>query len=356
MNLKLQAKPFYPKTATESEFVALNKFSNRMHAEYWPEDPLRTVEETMRAWRFLPSYFEENLQAIWNGEQIVASANAEVSRTEDNQHLVWFEIEVLPEYREQGIAKRLLQFVCDIAQQEKRRLLMTFSDSAIPAGASFMNRLGAQTGMESSTNQLNMADLDRKLIQNWQSQAPTKEFSLGIWEGPFPEAEIEAIAVMRSAIVNSMPRENLALEDRKITKEEIRERERSFAERQMQRRTMYAKHKASGELAGYSEIFWETAHPETLNQGDTGVYPKYRNHGLGRWLKAAMIDKVLKEIPQVKRIRTGNANSNAPMLKINYEMGFKPYKAWTTWQIELEKTLQYLAKTKTMSTVLSAQK
>jgi GNAT superfamily N-acetyltransferase len=356
MNLKLQAKPFYPKTASESEYVALNKFSNRMQSEYWPEDPPRTVEETMRNWRFLPSFFEENLQAIWGQNQIVALANAEVSRTEDNQHLVWFEIEVLPEYRKQGIAKGLLQFVCEIAQEEKRKLLMSFSDSAIPAGAAFMNRLNAQAGMESRTNQLTLSALDSKLIQSWQGQGPANEFSLGIWEGAFPEGEIEKIAAMRSAIVNSMPRENLALEDRKITKEELRERERSFSERKIQRWTMYAKHNTSGEFAGYTEVFWEISRPETLNQGDTGVYPKYRNHGLGRWLKASMTQKILREIPQAKRIRTGNANSNAPMLKINYEMGFKPYKSWTTWQIELEKVLKYLEETHAAKAVLASRK
>ncbi|MBI3460811.1 hypothetical protein HY009_07770, partial [Candidatus Acetothermia bacterium] len=70
--------------------------------------------------------------------------------------------------------------------------------------------------------------------------------------------------------------------------------------------------------------------------------PKYRNKGLGRWLKAAMLEKVLRERPQVKRLRTGNANSNGPMLKINHELGFKPYKSWIDWQVELDKALAYL--------------
>jgi hypothetical protein len=63
---------------------------------------------------------------------------------------------------------------------------------------------------------------------------------------------------------------------------------------------------------------------------------------LGRWLKAAMLDKVLKERPQVKYVRTGNADSNAAMLKINTELGFKPYTADAIWQVELQKVLDYL--------------
>jgi GNAT superfamily N-acetyltransferase len=74
----------------------------------------------------------------------------------------------------------------------------------------------------------------------------------------------------------------------------------------------------------------------------TGVFPQYRNKGLGRWLKAAMLDKVIKERPQVKYVRTGNADSNAAMLKINTELGFKPYMATALWQVEMEKVIGYL--------------
>jgi hypothetical protein len=65
--------------------------------------------------------------------------------------------------------------------------------------------------------------------------------------------------------------------------------------------------------------------------------------GLGSWLKAAMIDKVLRERPQVTLIRTGNAQSNAPMLAINFELGFKPRASEYNWQISRDKVKAYLA-------------
>jgi hypothetical protein len=40
-------------------------------------------------------------------------------------------------------------------------------------------------------------------------------------------------------------------------------------------------------------------------------------------------------------IRTGKANSNAPMLKINNELGFKPYMSQVIWQVETEKVAEY---------------
>jgi len=74
----------------------------------------------------------------------------------------------------------------------------------------------------------------------------------------------------------------------------------------------------------------------------TGVYPEYRGKGLGRWLKAAMLDRIMKEHPEIKYVRTQNADMNAAMLKINNDLGFQPYNAITTWQIDIDKVLEYL--------------
>ena len=56
-----------------------------------------------------------------------------------------------------------------------------------------------------------------------------------------------------------------------------------------------------------------------------------------------MMKKILEERPEVKFVRTGNANSNAAMLKINKEMGFKSYISNTVWQVETAQVEKYLA-------------
>jgi hypothetical protein len=63
---------------------------------------------------------------------------------------------------------------------------------------------------------------------------------------------------------------------------------------------------------------------------------------LGRWLKAAMLDKILREHPEIKFVRTSNADSNAAMLKISQELGFKPYMSIAVWQIEIDQVKKYL--------------
>ena len=61
----------------------------------------------------------------------------------------------------------------------------------------------------------------------------------------------------------------------------------------------------------------------------------HRGHKLGLWMKAAMLDRILRERPEAKVIRTGNANTNAQMLGINTQLGFKV--AWQSmlWQLPI---------------------
>ena len=56
-----------------------------------------------------------------------------------------------------------------------------------------------------------------------------------------------------------------------------------------------------------------------------------------------MLEKVRRERPGVRTVRTDNAQSNPVMLRINEEMGFKPLKTWNIWQVDLAQAQTYLA-------------
>jgi mycothiol synthase len=55
-----------------------------------------------------------------------------------------------------------------------------------------------------------------------------------------------------------------------------------------------------------------------------------------------MIDRILRERPLVDRIRTGNADSNVPMLKINHALGFRAYVRRVSWQVNVSQSLKVL--------------
>jgi len=136
------------------------------------------------------------------------------------------------------------------------------------------------------------------------------------------------------------------MEDMKVTPDTLRQMEQNLFAAGNRRWTVYLTDRVYGKAAGLTEVFWNPNRAMILNQGFTGVYPTYRGKGLGRWLKAEMLKRLLAEHPEVEFIRTGNANSNAPMLKINTEMGFKPYSVNTIWQVATEQVEKYLSERK----------
>lgn len=338
-------EPFDARSASESAYTVFTRFWNIIRREIRPDDPPWTLEECIQNGRSIPSFLIVSRWLARHPSANTAVGGAEVMYrdTPDNRHLVEFNIGVLPEHRRQGIARQLLASVVQVPVREQRGLMLTVTNEHAPGGAAFMERLGGRKGMAEHVNQLKVEDLDRDLLRVWQARAVARaaDFELGFWDGPYPEEHLVEIGQLFD-VMNDAPHDDLAIEDFKKTPEHLREMDKSLRARGSERWTMYAREKATGKLAGFTEVVWKPFRPYLLEQHGTGVFPVYRNRGLGRWLKAAMLVRVLRERPQVTLIRTGNADSNTAMLNINRALGFKPYLSETMWQVETDKVLAYL--------------
>lgn len=341
----ISIRPFDFKAASPEEYAAYNRFANLMQAERLPDDPPTPVEELIARMQNLPPVVTVHTWVAWDAEsdQIVASATIQILHMAENQHLAPIQIDVLPDYRRQGLGRRLLSLLVPIAQAENRRLLMAESNERVPAGGAFLQHLGAQPGLASHTNQLALEQVDPTLIQRWleRADALNQEFELGFWEGPYPEEELEAVAhLMR--VLDDQPTDELEIEAFKLTPDLLRQMEQMLFAAGGQRWTCYVRERASGEFAGYTDVTWRPSRPHLVEQGGTGVFPRYRNRGLGRWLKATMLARLMQQRPETRYIRTGNADANGPMLKINRELGFQPYISETAWQVETTQVQAYL--------------
>ncbi len=339
----MQIQAFDPSTATDTDWTALNTFENQMQAEMWPDDPPMNVERTIKEHTL---HFAWIRRSIWlarsdDGREIIGLAGCTIWDVQHNRHIARVTLNVLPAYRRQGIGTRLLAIIAATAAAAGRTMLMGWAESSLPDGNAFAQTLGAKPGILNIANQLDMRDLDPALMRQWIARAQERAsgFRVDFWDNAYPEEAMEGVLRMVSAM-NDEPRDE-GLEEETWTAEDMREEERILQAEGTIRWTAYAQETATGAYAGYSEIFWRPDRPTLAHQDDTAVLPAYRNLGLGRWLKAVMIERILAERPQVRFVRTWNADVNRPMLNINDEMGFRPYRSWTTYLLDVSHALAY---------------
>ncbi len=331
-------------TATAEQFRAWNRLTNRMQQEFMPEDPPVTEQQTREALTNPPAHVRIRRWAVWQGEQVVGRSWLHVTEAEENRHCAWFGVHVDREWRRRGLGTRLLAPVVETAEAWSRRLLLGGSSDRIPAGEEFMRRLEARPALLMTSNQLLLATLDRSLLARWKERFDPEGqgFEVGALEGPYPE-EFFPDAIAMKAAVNLMPRGDLEVEDVHLTPDQLREHNRWLEMTRIERWTLFLRDRSTGMIAGYTEVYWHPDRPEILDQDDTAVFPEYQNRGMGRWLKATMLERVLERRPRAQRVRTGNASSNVPMLKINHELGFRPHHTHTEWQVETTTVRKYLS-------------
>jgi mycothiol synthase len=335
---------FDPKTASDPELADVHRFSRRIQAERVPDDPPFTYEGFAANVRNVPPFIT---LVVWivraeEGGGVIGRANLVIQNTDENQHLGHFDVMVLPEYRRRGIGSELLGLVASAAREADRRLLMTSSTSTVPAAPEFLREVGAKPSLAGHTNILQLKDVDRELLRSWQKRARERasEYELHEWEGRYPEDRMDDVTAMYEAF-NTMPMGDLEIEAEHYTPQRVRELDAMYEARGIMKWTVYVEHQDSGIIAGFTEIFIDRRQPKQAYQGLTGVFPEHRNRGLGRWLKAAITEKVLVQSPQTTEIKTDNADINEAMLNINRELGFKPVVADMIWQVSVERAQAY---------------
>lgn len=336
-------EPFDPVEASEHELTLLHRFTTLLHLELFPDDPPTPLEVALRAWRNPSKLVTTRTWLARQADEVIGRAQLHLANTAENRHAAQFTVQVLAERRRQGLGRCLLEPLAAAARDAERTLLVTNTSMRIPGGAAFVTRFGASRGLEATTRQLVIAELDRRLVAEWCARSPGRddEFELLAWIGPYPESDLDAVAALYE-VMNTAPRGSISVEDQRVTPEHLREMDRALAVRGWHRLTLIAAERASGRMAGFTDVAWSPDAPQILNQVNTGVLPLYRGRGLARWLKAEMLQRVLRERPEVRYVRTSNADSNASMVRINEALGFRPYSSQTIWQAELANMESYL--------------
>lgn len=328
--------PFDPAAASEDEVRAVYDVARVCDQEAYPDDPPYPYEEFVDDISFAPAYrVNRRWYAVEDG-RVVGRSGLHFARTEENPNLAYFMVEVLPEHRRRHVALRLLEPVVADARAEGRTLLSYEALEGSP-GIAFNGAVGGAQKRVWRESHLPTAGLDRRLLREWIDRARERaaDYELIGWDGPTPEHLREQFVDVET-VMNTAPREDFEEDDWRPTVEQLVDTEAQRVAQGTTWWTLAVVHRPTQVMAGFTALHFGRWRPWIGWQGDTGVDPQHRNLGLGRWLKAAMLERLLDERPEVTSVRTFNAGSNDAMLHINVALGFAPALHWTEWQVELD--------------------
>lgn len=98
------------------------------------------------------------------------------------------------------------------------------------------------------------------------------------------------------------------------------------------RRHVLAAISPAGEVAGFHTFAYYPGEPRALDVWDTGVVRAHRGHGLGLRIKAAAALWGMEEYPEAWWFQTFNNADNAPMLRVNRELGYQASEDWIKFE------------------------
>lgn len=251
-------------------------------------------------------------------------------------------VSVRPDQRRRGIAGAMLKLLVEAAECMDRSMLVGWTTDRDAAGTEFAKHLGAHCLQELLTSRLLRQEIDEHMVQQWITEASSRahNYRLIKIDGQFPEEMTAEIFSLRSLAQNT-PEEALVREIPVTTIDEMRSTQ-SLGPATRQRKALVAIQESNGRIAGFTDVFFQKEDSRIVSQGGTIVHPEHRWHGIGKWLKGAMLKQLLEEIPELEEIHTSNALSNKIILHMNDAMGFKPWTIATAWQIStssLRKTI-----------------
>ena len=316
-----------------------------LHAEATPGDPRMPLAGEIASARHQPASEDGIvLTARDPGGAIRGYASCGWNYLPGWDHVLWTHVAVLPHARRQGLGRLLLDRAAAVAQLRGLRLVTGRTKDNVPAGAAFCAAMRAQQAMVAEENRLDLHNADRALIDRWLADGPRRApaYRLLFVGGPTPpDLADEAASVLN--VMNTAPRENLDVSDIRITPELLREHDEAASAMGAERRAYYAVDAESGKFVGLTDITVRPELPDRVWVGDTGVDPAHRGQGLGKWLKAAISQHILHDLPGVRWVITWNAGSNEPMLAINHDLGFRAVAVYTTWQVPVTELRALLA-------------
>jgi len=341
-------RPFDPRTASRAEWTPYHAYRRRRAAEEFPDLPLLgDADFEHEAQRQLPFVVNHRFIATHGGEimgnMILAVRRAGTPGCEDYAPFLDVYGGVLKQQRRRGVGRALFAHLHDFMGASGKSLASI--KVVLPDGHGFVRASGARARLHSVESHLALDDVPWTQMPAWRGQVDIEDPSLR-WEVHAPRVPLPRLAQLMAPfgrLINQQPLGELEMPP-------IRYELAAFESWYRELDTRGGEHylivlTAGDEVAAVCDANWDARVPERVHQSFTAVAAPWRGKGLAKAVKAAMLLLVRDRQPGVTTFTTYNAQSNAPMLSINQQLGFRLHREECTYQLDRDVLGSFLART-----------
>ncbi len=261
----------------------------------------------------------------------------------DNLHSAEVTVGVHPGHRRKGAGSAIVTRMTELAAADGRRVLNSIVDvpvarTATHPGAPFARHVGFVATLPGNSRYLALPVEDGRMDELRREVAAARDASdyrTFTFTTPWPAEFAEDQCELARRMSTDEPPGDAEHEEEMWDEARIREGDALLAARGAWKLAAVAQHLGTGRLVAFSELLLSPDAPEESWQMATLVHPAHRGHRLGLAVKLANVEALATAAPSVRRIVTGNAAVNAPMIAVNDMMGFEVVGAGWYWQKEV---------------------
>lgn len=299
-----------------------------------PWNPMWTFDEMAGIFREPTAERRYLGLGAYDGDRMVGAGFLSLSLL-SNLETAWVFVAVEPDLRGRGYGAVVLEGLVEAARADGRRQLLAgtgigFEERETSPVITWARSLGftvanteVQRNLELPVPEALLTELEAEVADH------AAGYEVVSFSGPLPEELLSSWCELENMFLLEAPMGEIDVEAGRTTPADVRDRE--AVDRRIGRRVYSSLAVRDGRVAAHTELSVTGDNDEAF-QWSTLVHPEDRGHRLGLAVKIANIRALQEGHPQVRRVSTTNAETNAWMVAVNDRLGFEPVAVAPTFR------------------------